>query len=120
MTVVAFFGAPFTSFHTHDSLLTFFVCFFVLFHSCCSHARVFWKTLLHKFHISYSHTECDLFFAKRVDRNGRRVACQKLIIIIKIIFVWYQGYAIFYARIAFYVPYCCSLPISTNFSLLNY
>ena len=26
-----------------SSLLTFFVCFFVLFHSCCSHARVFWK-----------------------------------------------------------------------------
>ena len=28
----------YTSFHTHASLLTFFVRFFILFHSCCSHA----------------------------------------------------------------------------------
>ena len=51
-----FFRARFT-FNTHASLLTFFVCFCLLFHSCCSHARVFGKTLLHEFHISYSHTE---------------------------------------------------------------
>ena len=36
--------------------LTFFG-FFVLFHSCCSHARVFRKTPVHEFLISYSHTE---------------------------------------------------------------
>ena len=48
-----FFHAIFTSFHTHASLLTFFVCFFILFHSCCSSAHVFGKTLLHEFHISY-------------------------------------------------------------------
>ena len=30
-----FFRDRFTSFHTHGSLLTFFVWFFVLFHSCC-------------------------------------------------------------------------------------
>ena len=47
-----FFCARFTSFYTHASLLTFFVCIFVLFHSCCSHARVFGKTLLHEFPIS--------------------------------------------------------------------
>ena len=28
--------------------------FFILFHSCCSHARVFWKTFVHEFNISYS------------------------------------------------------------------
>ena len=41
-----FFRARITSFHTHASL-TFFVCFFILFHSCCSHARVFEKTHAH-------------------------------------------------------------------------
>ena len=51
------FRARFTSFHTHLSLLTFFLSFFVLFHSCCSHARVFGKTLVHEFLISYNHTE---------------------------------------------------------------
>ena len=48
-----FFRASLTSFHTHPSHLTLFFCFFVLFHSCCSHAPVFWKTLVHEFHISY-------------------------------------------------------------------
>ena len=51
-----FFRASFTSFLTHSSHLTFF-CFFVLFHSCCYHSRVFGKTLLHELHIFYSHTE---------------------------------------------------------------
>ena len=41
-----FFRDIFTSFHTHASRLTFF-CF--LFHSWCSHARVFGKTLLNWF-----------------------------------------------------------------------
>ena len=57
-----FFRALFASFHTRASLLTFLVCFIILFHSCCSHARVFGKTLLHEFHISYSHIEWYLFF----------------------------------------------------------
>ena len=43
--------------------ITLFFCFFVLFHSCCSLARVFGRTLLHELHISYSHTEwCLLVF----------------------------------------------------------
>ena len=46
-----------TFFHTHASLLIVFVCPIVLFQSCCSHSRVFGKTLLHEFIISYSHTE---------------------------------------------------------------
>ena len=53
----SFFRARFASFHTHASLLVFFICFFVLFHSCCSHARVFGKILVHEFPVSYSHTE---------------------------------------------------------------
>ena len=51
-----FFRARFTSFHTHASL-AFFVRYVILFNFCCSHARVFGKTLVHKFPMSYSHTE---------------------------------------------------------------
>ena len=57
------FSYPFCFFHPHASLLTSFVCFFVLFDSCCSHARVFGKTLVHEFPISYSHTEWYLLFS---------------------------------------------------------
>ena len=70
-----FFRARFTSFHTHASLLSVFVCLFVLFHSCCSHARVFWKILVHKFPISYSHTEWyfifSLFGAEKLNMPSR-------------------------------------------------
>ena len=31
--------------------------FFILFHSLCSHAQMFGKTLVHEFPISYSHAE---------------------------------------------------------------
>ena len=61
-----FFRALFASFHSHASLLTFFVCFFILFHSCCFHARVFGKTLLHEFPIYYSHTEWYLLFSRGI------------------------------------------------------
>ena len=44
-----FIRARCTFFHTHASLLYVFVCLIVLFHSCCSHAWVFGKTLLHEF-----------------------------------------------------------------------
>ena len=43
----------FTYFQTNASLLTFFI----LFHSSCSDARVFGKTLVHEFPINYTHTE---------------------------------------------------------------
>ena len=58
-----FFHARFTSFHTHASLLTVFVCFFILFNSYCSRARVFGKTLVHEFPISYSNTEYYFFLS---------------------------------------------------------
>ena len=50
-------------FHSHASLLSVFVCLIVLFHSCCSHAWVFGKTLLHDFPISYSHNEWYFVFS---------------------------------------------------------
>ena len=55
-----FFRVRCTSFHIHSPLRTFFLCFIVLFQSCCSHAQVFGKTLLHDFLIFYSHTEWNL------------------------------------------------------------
>ena len=49
-----------TSFHFHSPLLTFFLCFIVLFQSCCFHAHMFRKTLVHEFPIFYSYTEWNL------------------------------------------------------------
>ena len=57
------FRARCTSFHTHASLLTILFRFFILFHSCCSHAAGFHKTLVHEFPITYSHTEWYLCFS---------------------------------------------------------
>ena len=56
------FRARFTPFHTRVSLLTFFVSFFILFHSSCSLALVFLNVLVHQSPISYSHTEWYLLF----------------------------------------------------------
>ena len=58
-----FFCTRFTSFYTHASLLTFFICF-ILFHSCSSHVRVCRKTLVHEFPISCSHTEWYLLYSR--------------------------------------------------------
>ena len=43
--------------HIQSSLLTSFLCFNVLFYSCCSRAQVFGKILVNEFHISFSYTE---------------------------------------------------------------
>ena len=54
-----------------------FVSFFVLFHSCCSHAQVFGKTLVHEFLISYSHTEWHLFFSDSATTSAqKRILCE--------------------------------------------
>ena len=45
-------------------LLSLSVSLIILFHSCCSHAQVFWKTLVHEFPISYSHTEWYLHLSR--------------------------------------------------------
>ena len=41
-----------------------FFCLFALFHSWCSHARVFGKALVYELHISYNHTEWDFLLCK--------------------------------------------------------
>ena len=79
-----FFCARFSSFHTLASLLTFFVCFFVLFHSCCSHARGGMENTRAWVPISYNHTERYLgFFARRNSPSvGRSKAYQNVIILL--------------------------------------
>ena len=47
-------------FHFHSFLLLSFLFFFVFFHSCRFHAQVFGRTLMHEFHVFYSHTEWNL------------------------------------------------------------
>ena len=44
-------------FNNNNNKECFVLCFFILFHNCCSHALVFGNLLVHEFHISYSHTE---------------------------------------------------------------
>ena len=67
-----------TSFHIYSPLLIFFLCFIVLFLSCCSYARVFGKTLLHEFPISYSHTEWNLLSSGTNSLLWWRACYQKL------------------------------------------
>ena len=64
-----------STFHIHSSLL----CFFILFHSCCSHTQVFGKTLVHEFHISYSHTELYLLFRSMEAMKNWKPSAIKLI-----------------------------------------
>ena len=58
-----------TSFHIHASVLTFFLCFLVLFHFYCSNARVFEKTLVREFYISYGHTEWNVLSSISENRD---------------------------------------------------
>ena len=45
------------------SRISSFLLFLCLLNSCCSHVKVFGKTLVHEFLISYSHTELYLIFS---------------------------------------------------------
>ena len=87
-----FFRARFAFFHTQASLLTSFVCFFILFHYCCSHAQVFGKTLVHELPISYSHTEWYLHFFRSVKamNNWKRSAIKQILLLLPV--VHYQDY----------------------------
>ena len=49
-----------------------------LFHSCCSHASVFGKTLVHQFHISYSHTEWYFIFSESATTSAQCVFERKV------------------------------------------
>ena len=68
--ISSFFCARFTSIHTHSSLLAFIFCYFVLLHSCCSHAGVFGKTHVRKFPISCSHTEWYFAFFRQCNYSA--------------------------------------------------
>ena len=58
------FFSPSCSFNFHYFMLAFFLCFFVLFKSYCSHAQVFGRTLVHEVDIFYSHgcIQIELYF----------------------------------------------------------
>ena len=72
--------ALFTSFCTNGSLLNFF-CSCILFESCCSHGRVFVKTLVHEFPISNSDILNGTFFFRETTWS-KLVACQKQTVMI--------------------------------------
>ena len=74
----SFFRVRCTSFHIHSPLLSFFLCFIVLFQSCCSHVQVFGKTLVHEFPIFYSHPEWNLFSSGTNTLLWWRACYQKL------------------------------------------
>ena len=84
-------GREFFLYFPHSCLSYVLHLFILLFHSCCFHARVLGRTLVHAFPFSYSVGEIKFsylfysiqsFLVIRPDRNGRRVACQRLTIII--------------------------------------
>ena len=79
-----FFRARFALFHTHASLLTSFVCFFILFHSCCSNAQVFGKTLVHEFPVSYIAILNGTFFFRSVKamNNWKRSAIKQILLLL--------------------------------------
>ena len=54
-----------------------FLCFYILFHSCCSYAQVSGKTLAHEFPISYSYTEWFLLYS--LSENGDRICKQSAV-----------------------------------------
>ena len=77
-----FFSARCASFHIHSTLLTFFICFLVLFNLCCSDAQLFGQTLEHECHISYSHTDWYMLFrSAKALKNWERSSVNKLIIL---------------------------------------
>ena len=88
---------------------------FLLFHYCCSHARVFGKTLVHEipFSDSDSHTEWYNIFPRN-DMNGRRVACHKLYNNNSIVYC-YGGWVIIFA-----VMFCYVCPKSIIIIVLLY
>ena len=74
------------TFHFHSFLLAFFLRLFVLFQTCCSHAQVFGRTLLHEFHIFYCLSEWNLHFSlSGIDMFWLGSAIISIIIIIIII-----------------------------------
>ena len=71
------FFACFTSFLTHFSLISLSSVSLSFFYSWCFHALVFGKTLVHEFHISYSHTEWYLIFSDSATISAQCVIVAK-------------------------------------------
>ena len=63
--------------YMHSSLLTVFLRFFCLISFLLFPCRVFGKTLVHEFHISYSHTEWYLFFSDSATTSAQCVFAAK-------------------------------------------
>ena len=57
----------------YSLLSSYLLLFLCVFHSCCSHARTFGKTLVHELQISYSYTESYLFFSARATPSAQCV-----------------------------------------------
>ena len=68
---ILYFHAHLTSFHFHSFVLAFFLCFIVLFKSCCPHAQVFERTVVHEFHIFYSQTKSYFFCSAKSAVSSR-------------------------------------------------
>ena len=88
-------------FFQYSRLSSYLFFMFILFYSCCSHSRVFEKTLVHEFPISYSHTERYLLFSVKQDLfEGRPSGVHYLPVkkrtIIKIIMLKYSIVTIYF------------------------
>ena len=74
-----YFRARFTSAYSRLSSY-FFFCSVALSNFCCFHARVFGKTLVPKFHFSYTHTEWYLLLSESATtRAHKRIWCEMAI-----------------------------------------
>ena len=111
-------------FFVPTELLSIYSLFFLscarLFHSCCSHAKVFGKTLVHEFHISNSNVYWIILpaFGKRGDRCwGRRFTCQKPKIIILITSLFSKATEVYFIMVKGLNPLCLKLPCFDHFSL---
>ena len=87
-------------FNFNSFLPAFLLCFFAIFHSYCSHLPVFGKTLVHEFHIFYSHTEWNFFLFVLLGLTlfwlSSAIKLNNIIIIIIIIIIDYLLFIFFY------------------------
>ena len=122
-----FFSARFTFLYDHDSLLTPFFCFFVLFHACCSclyraetasHRAdimpilgIFINqsiiTLVHEFRISYNHNQCHVLFFRQSNYMCRRNVRDEIALWAEdsVPFYYYYHYNYYYGVFSLPGPY---------------
>ena len=87
--IISFVPALLLSILDHALFLPSSSVIFILFHSCCSHARVFRKILLHEFPISYSHTEWYTFFFRFAYQNLMLLLYTIILLLAIILLQWY-------------------------------